>query len=484
MNGVLIIVNLYEQLGVGQTATKDEIKRAYFRMVRQYTPEKDPDAFMRIRKAYEELYDDETRSAYDAGLSQLADVPADVAEAIMQAEGLCKKRLSGDAIILLNYMLRVHLRNKTAANALQHALCKTYLETGKSGKAVAIAEELVSDNPGNKKYLSIAILACEERGWYNKADSYREDMRRLEPTNEDDVLAMLGDAAHPPSVMGRSVEDIEKTGRYAPILCLRILVTNLLFSPDLPDRFKPHEQMCLFSADESNGLPWNDLAFAAQKLAEHTAGFPRSGEKREALLSLLLTIILPKMYDMDEYGILPEIDRVISNIGADELRRTSEYEIVSVSHAAIKAVQAGIPKTLAALSVMYVLSKAEALNETEKREHRDEALSLELDILISFHQLKKGIKRFRDEFEELYSHSADFLDAVSQYNEQKLHSEANRRIARVKHIDSRFTLEWLGEDDDLEVYEAKQEPVRVTKTGRNEPCPCGSGQKYKRCCGR
>ena len=22
------------------------------------------------------------------------------------------------------------------------------------------------------------------------------------------------------------------------------------------------------------------------------------------------------------------------------------------------------------------------------------------------------------------------------------------------------------------------------KTGRNEPCPCGSGQKYKKCCGR
>jgi len=22
------------------------------------------------------------------------------------------------------------------------------------------------------------------------------------------------------------------------------------------------------------------------------------------------------------------------------------------------------------------------------------------------------------------------------------------------------------------------------KTGRNEPCPCGSGKKYKKCCGR
>jgi len=28
----------------------------------------------------------------------------------------------------------------------------------------------------------------------------------------------------------------------------------------------------------------------------------------------------------------------------------------------------------------------------------------------------------------------------------------------------------------------KTEPVRVVKVGRNEPCPCGSGKKYKKCC--
>jgi preprotein translocase subunit SecA len=31
----------------------------------------------------------------------------------------------------------------------------------------------------------------------------------------------------------------------------------------------------------------------------------------------------------------------------------------------------------------------------------------------------------------------------------------------------------------------KQEPVRVgPKVGRNDPCPCGSGKKYKACHGR
>jgi SEC-C motif len=33
------------------------------------------------------------------------------------------------------------------------------------------------------------------------------------------------------------------------------------------------------------------------------------------------------------------------------------------------------------------------------------------------------------------------------------------------------------------VVDAKGQPVSPGKIGRNEPCPCGSGKKYKRCCG-
>ncbi|MEX1266093.1 MAG: SEC-C metal-binding domain-containing protein, partial [Woeseia sp.] len=29
----------------------------------------------------------------------------------------------------------------------------------------------------------------------------------------------------------------------------------------------------------------------------------------------------------------------------------------------------------------------------------------------------------------------------------------------------------------------QQEPARSAKVGRNAQCPCGSGRKYKKCCG-
>jgi uncharacterized protein YecA (UPF0149 family) len=47
----------------------------------------------------------------------------------------------------------------------------------------------------------------------------------------------------------------------------------------------------------------------------------------------------------------------------------------------------------------------------------------------------------------------------------------------------------LNERDDggdpADQFTAIAEPYRApAKVGRNEPCPCGSGKKYKKCCGR
>ena len=38
--------------------------------------------------------------------------------------------------------------------------------------------------------------------------------------------------------------------------------------------------------------------------------------------------------------------------------------------------------------------------------------------------------------------------------------------------------------NDPDQGQVKQKPKRVQKVGRNDPCPCGSGKKYKQCCGK
>jgi len=45
----------YEVLGVSCNASAAEIKQAYFALVREHPPERDPQTFKRIRAAYERL---------------------------------------------------------------------------------------------------------------------------------------------------------------------------------------------------------------------------------------------------------------------------------------------------------------------------------------------------------------------------------------------------------------------------------------------
>lgn len=45
----------YAVLGLPTTATADDVRRAYFRLVRTYTPEAHPEDFKRVRTAYETL---------------------------------------------------------------------------------------------------------------------------------------------------------------------------------------------------------------------------------------------------------------------------------------------------------------------------------------------------------------------------------------------------------------------------------------------
>jgi preprotein translocase subunit SecA len=33
-------------------------------------------------------------------------------------------------------------------------------------------------------------------------------------------------------------------------------------------------------------------------------------------------------------------------------------------------------------------------------------------------------------------------------------------------------------------YKSSKTIVREDKIGRNDPCPCGSGKKHKKCCGK
>jgi len=68
----------------------------------------------------------------------------------------------------------------------------------------------------------------------------------------------------------------------------------------------------------------------------------------------------------------------------------------------------------------------------------------------------------------------ELLDDYDDIVEFKAYYRENGKIG-VLHEKSHFILregEWLYEDGEL----------FSTKVERNEPCPCGSGKKFKKCC--
>lgn len=90
----------YQVLGVSRTASADEVRQAYFRLVRQYPPEAHPEQFKRVRAAYEALRSPTRRAelalltfeqvAAEVDLDLLADLAAgakfDAAEALLAVE--------------------------------------------------------------------------------------------------------------------------------------------------------------------------------------------------------------------------------------------------------------------------------------------------------------------------------------------------------------------------------------------------------------
>ena len=81
----------------------------------------------------------------------------------------------------------------------------------------------------------------------------------------------------------------------------------------------------------------------------------------------------------------------------------------------------------------------------------------------------------------------------TQKNPAVVHVKTKKRMKEVAAIFKKHGWEYTIEQDktqeeditDLEILLNTPETVTVDKKiGRNEPCPCGSGKKYKKCCGK
>ena len=85
-------------------------------------------------------------------------------------------------------------------------------------------------------------------------------------------------------------------------------------------------------------------------------------------------------------------------------------------------------------------------------------------------------------FRQILLHSTEFAQCVGELHEHVRRPYTNgHTLAELRKMQAVTDIEVVPKEDFSE-YELLPEYER--KVGRNDPCPCGSGKKYKKCCGR
>ncbi|WP_250657833.1 YchJ family protein [Alkalimarinus coralli] len=107
-------------------------------------------------------------------------------------------------------------------------------------------------------------------------------------------------------------------------------------------------------------------------------------------------------------------------------------------------------------------TKQQELDKASLRQSAESTEWLRLQVISSQQQGERGTVEFNAYFKE-----RDASGSSEGKEIQGLHE-----VSRFEKVGN----QWFYLDGDVE-------SAGQTKVGRNDPCPCGSGKKYKKCCG-
>ena len=110
-------------------------------------------------------------------------------------------------------------------------------------------------------------------------------------------------------------------------------------------------------------------------------------------------------------------------------------------------------------------------------DHIDAMQDLRQGIRLRAYAQTDPIIAYKEESLEMFE---EMITAIQEETVRRLYSVRVKKDEEIKRerVASGMT-ENVGGDGTV-----KKQPRKVKKIGRNDPCPCGSGKKYKQCCGR
>jgi len=130
---------------------------------------------------------------------------------------------------------------------------------------------------------------------------------------------------------------------------------------------------------------------------------------------------------------------------------------------------------------VHIWGKPDSVSETEFQEEEKLFRKTYLLIRTNFDDYTKEIKDELDNLENLAKYI--IIGIKKQFEPPKLNPKFAKMFSGKKSFEN--DEEDYEKDYKKEINKKNKisEPVRVEpKVGRNAPCPCGSGKKYKKCC--
>ncbi len=127
---------------------------------------------------------------------------------------------------------------------------------------------------------------------------------------------------------------------------------------------------------------------------------------------------------------------------------------------------------------MREIEKVILLENVDKKwmEHLDNMEELKEYIGLNSYAQRDPVAMYRIQGADLFD---TMIDDIKEDTVRKILSVVPK-IQKVERVQVATPLvEGFGDGKSV-----KRAPAKSTKVGRNDPCPCGSGQKYKKCCGR
>ncbi len=224
-------------------------------------------------------------------------------------------------------------------------------------------------------------------------------------------------------------------------------------------------------------------------------------QQREVMYSERKKVLAEEDLKETVLAMIDDVAQYIVDMFAGERRYAEEWDLeglislVEQNYAPIPGLSVDTLKGMTKREVLnYLQDEAREMYEDREEELGSENLrELERAVLLrviddkwmdhidAMDQLREGINlRAYGQRDPLIEYKFEAFDAF-QIMMDSIKEDVVRYLFRIRLVTQPQERTMVANRED----DSPRQPVKVgKKVGRNEPCPCGSGKKYKRCCGK